>query len=137
MSGQTALSDCTVTLSYHKTAYDGKEKTPKITVKNSNGIVSDDDYTVTYADNVKAGNAKVIITAKQEMSSLKEQWKKALLLQKQNRLFRLQARMSGFMSRLQRKFRQMESVISLLKPPLLIWLISMRQQLRVKKLALH
>ena len=71
MSGQTALSDCTVTLSYHKTAYDGKEKTPKITVKNSNGIVSEEDYTVTYADNVKAGNAKVIITAKTGDVSIK------------------------------------------------------------------
>ena len=71
MSGQTALSDCTVTLSYHKTAYDGKEKTPKITVKNSNGIVSEEDYTVTYADNVNAGNAKVIITAKTGDVSIK------------------------------------------------------------------
>lgn len=71
MSGQTALSDCTVTLSYHKTAYDGKEKTPKITVKNSNGIVSEDDYTVTYANNINAGNAKVIITAKTGDVSIK------------------------------------------------------------------
>ena len=71
MLGQTALSDCTVTLSYHKTAYDGKEKTPKITVKNSNGIVSEEDYTVTYADNVNAGNAKVIITAKTGDVSIK------------------------------------------------------------------
>lgn len=71
MSGQTALSDCTVTLSYRKTAYDGKEKTPKITVKNSNGIVSEEDYTVTYADNVNAGNAKVIITAKTGDVSIK------------------------------------------------------------------
>lgn len=71
MSGQIALSDCTVTLSYHKTAYDGKEKTPKITVKNSNGIVSEEDYTVTYAGNVNAGNAKVIITAKTGDVSIK------------------------------------------------------------------
>ena len=71
MLGQTALSNCTVTLSYRKTAYDGKEKTPKITVKNSNGIVSEEDYTVTYADNVNAGNAKVIITAKTGDVSIK------------------------------------------------------------------
>ena len=71
MLGQTALSDCTVTFSYHKTAYDGKEKTPKVTVKNSNGIVSKEDYTVTYADNVNAGNAKVIITAKTGDVSIK------------------------------------------------------------------
>lgn len=71
MLGQTALSNCTVTLSYRKTAYDGKEKTPKVTVKNSNGIVSEEDYTVTYADNVNAGNVKVIITAKTGDVSIK------------------------------------------------------------------
>lgn len=71
MLGQTALRNCTVTLSYYKTAYDGKEKTPKVTVKNSNGIVSEEDYTVTYADNVNAGNAKVIITAKTGDVSIK------------------------------------------------------------------
>ena len=82
MSGQTALSDCTVTLSYHKTAYDGKEKTPKITVKNSNGIVSDDDYTVTYADNVNAVNAKVIITAKTGDVSIKGTVEKGFIIAK-------------------------------------------------------
>lgn len=71
MLGQTALSNCTVTLSYCKTAYDGKEKTPKITVKNSNGIVSEDDYTVTYANNINAGNAKVIVAAKTGDVSIK------------------------------------------------------------------
>lgn len=82
MSGQTALSDCTVTLSYHKTAYDGKEKTPKITVKNSNGIVSEEDYTVTYADNVNAGNAKVIITAKTGDVSIKGTVEKGFIIAK-------------------------------------------------------
>ena len=82
MSGQTALSDCTVTLSYHKTAYDGKEKTPKITVKNSNGIVSEEDYTVTYADNVNAGNAKVIITAKTGDVSIKGKVEKGFTIAK-------------------------------------------------------
>lgn len=71
MLGQTALSNCTVTLSYYKTAYDGKEKTPKVTVKNSNGIVSEDNYTVTYANNINAGNAKVIVAAKTGDVSIK------------------------------------------------------------------
>lgn len=71
MLGQTALSNCTVTLSYYKTAYDGKEKTPKVTVKNSNEIVSEDDYTVTYANNINAGNAKVIVAAKTGDVSIK------------------------------------------------------------------
>ena len=30
---QTALSDCTITLSYQKTTYDGKEKTPKVPLR--------------------------------------------------------------------------------------------------------
>lgn len=71
MLGQTALSNCTVTLSYYKTAYDGKEKTPKVTVKNSNGIVSEGNYTVTYANNINAGNAKVIVAAKTGDVSIK------------------------------------------------------------------
>lgn len=82
MLGQTALSNCTVTLSYCKTAYDGKEKTPKITVKNSNGIVSEEDYTVTYADNVNAGNAKVIITAKTGDVSIKGTVEKGFIIAK-------------------------------------------------------
>ena len=61
---QTALKDCTITLSYRKTVYNGKEKTPEVTVKDSNGIISADNYTVTYGDNQNAGTAKVIITAK-------------------------------------------------------------------------
>ncbi len=62
---QTALSDCTITLSYQKTTYDGKEKTPKVTIKNNNGLVNAEDYTVTYADNENAGEATVTITAKE------------------------------------------------------------------------
>ena len=61
---QTALKDCTITLSYRKTVYNGKEKTPEVTVKDSNGIISADNYTVTYGDNQNAGTAKAIITAK-------------------------------------------------------------------------
>ena len=32
---QTDLSDCTITLSYRKTVYNGKEKTPEVVVKKS------------------------------------------------------------------------------------------------------
>lgn len=82
MLGQTALSNCTVTLSYRKTAYDGKEKTPKVTVKNSNGIVSEDDYTVTYANNINAGNAKVIVAAKTGDVSIKGTVEKGFIIAK-------------------------------------------------------
>ena len=64
MLEQTKLSDCTITLSYRKAVYNGKEKTPKVTVKDKNGIVDKENYTVTYADNTNAGTAKVIVTAK-------------------------------------------------------------------------
>ena len=62
---QTTLADCAITLSYRKTVYDGKEKTPEVTVKTSDRVVSPEDYTVIYADNQNAGNAKVIVTAKE------------------------------------------------------------------------
>ena len=62
---QTVLSDCAVTLSYSKTVYNGKEKEPKVTVKDKNGIVDKENYTVTYADNTNAGTAKVTVTAKE------------------------------------------------------------------------
>ena len=65
MLEQTKLSDCTITLSYRKAVYNGKEKTPKVTVKDKNGIVDKENYTVTYADNTNAGTAKVIVTAKE------------------------------------------------------------------------
>lgn len=61
---QTSLAECDVTLSYYKTAYNGKEKKPEITVKVNNRVVEEADYTVTYADNKNAGTARVIITAK-------------------------------------------------------------------------
>lgn len=60
---QTALSDCAIILSYRRTVYNGKEKTPKVTVRNNEGIVSEDNYTVAYADNLNAGEATVTITA--------------------------------------------------------------------------
>ena len=61
---QTDLSDCTITLSYRKTVYNGKEKTPEVVVKNHNGTVGKTEYSVTYAKNINAGNAEVIVNAK-------------------------------------------------------------------------
>ena len=62
--GQTELKDCSITLAYQQTVYDGKEKTPEVVVKNDNGVVSKDNYTVSYANNTNAGEATVTITAK-------------------------------------------------------------------------
>ena len=63
--GQTELKDCSITLAYQQTVYDGKEKTPEVVVKNDNGVVSKDNYTVSYANNTNAGEATVTITAKE------------------------------------------------------------------------
>ena len=79
---QTALKDCTITLSYRKTVYNGKEKTPEVTVKDGNGIVSEDNYTVTYADNQNAGTAKAIITAKGGDICIKGEAEKTFIIAK-------------------------------------------------------
>ena len=49
---------------YRKTVYNGKEKTPEVVVKNHNGTVGKTEYSVTYAKNINAGNAEVIVNAK-------------------------------------------------------------------------
>ncbi len=54
------------TLSFNKiadAAYNGKAKTPKVTIKN-NGIVLKEgkDYSISYVDNTKCGIAKIVIT---------------------------------------------------------------------------
>ncbi|MCD8053500.1 MAG: leucine-rich repeat protein [Lachnospiraceae bacterium] len=44
--------------------YDGTEKTPGITVKNADGdvLTPENDYTVTYTDNINAGTATITVT---------------------------------------------------------------------------
>ena len=57
------LSKCTITLSKTTYTYDGKPKTPTVTVKDGdNTLVENTDYTIAYSNNVNVGTAKVTIT---------------------------------------------------------------------------
>lgn len=56
-------SNTTVTLSYAKSVYAGKERKPGVTVKyNDTVLVEGVDYTVSYSDNVNIGTATVTVT---------------------------------------------------------------------------
>jgi hypothetical protein len=58
MTSKQCSSIDTVTLSCTQYTYDGKEKCPTVTVKDINGnIVSDKYYTLTYKNNINAGDA--------------------------------------------------------------------------------
>ncbi|MCI9445867.1 MAG: leucine-rich repeat protein [Lachnospiraceae bacterium] len=59
------ISEATVTLAQTSYVYDGKAKTPSVTVKlGDKTLALDTDYTVSYINNIEVGTAKVIITAK-------------------------------------------------------------------------
>lgn len=59
------ISKADVTLAQTDYTYDGKPKTPTVTVKlDGKTLVLDTDYTVTYSDNIGAGTAKVTVTGK-------------------------------------------------------------------------
>ncbi len=58
------LAKATVSLEYTSKEYTGKEITPSVTVTNANGeVVSADNYTVTYNNNVNVGEVKVTVVA--------------------------------------------------------------------------
>ena len=59
-----SLALATIELSGGQQTYDGNEKTPGVTVKLGDTVVAEDNYTVTYENNVNAGvdTAKVIVT---------------------------------------------------------------------------
>ncbi len=67
-----SLKTATVTLDQSEFTYDGKAKTPKVTVKNNNVPVAEVEYTVSYARNnevsddlINAGTVTVTVTAKE------------------------------------------------------------------------
>lgn len=61
----TSISSCTVTLSETSYTYDGKAKTPTVTVKaGSKTLTKGTDYEVSYRNNVEVGTAAVTITGK-------------------------------------------------------------------------
>ena len=60
---KTTISADHVSLSQTSYTYDGKPKTPTVTVKDGdNTLVENTDYTIAYSNNVNVGTAKVIIT---------------------------------------------------------------------------
>ena len=82
---KTSISKASVTLSTSTYAYDGKAKTPSVTVKvGGKTLKKDTDYTVSYSNNTKVGTAKVTITGKGNYTgsvsktySIKNNFKKA------------------------------------------------------------
>jgi len=56
-----SIADKTVILSGFSFTYDGKAKTPSVTITD---LVAGTDYTVSYTDNVNAGTAKTVVTGK-------------------------------------------------------------------------
>lgn len=59
------ISEATVTLSQTNYTYDGKAKTPSVTVKlDGKTLVLNTDYTVSYSDNINVGTAKIIVTGR-------------------------------------------------------------------------
>ena len=80
-----SISKASVTLSTSTYAYDGKAKTPSVTVKvNGKTLKKDTDYTVSYSNNTKVGTATLKITGKGNYTgsvsktySIKNNFKKA------------------------------------------------------------
>ena len=80
-----SISKASVTLSTSTYAYNGKAKTPSVTVKvGGKTLKSGTDYTVSYSNNIKVGTAKVTITGKGNYTgtisktySIKNDFKKA------------------------------------------------------------
>ena len=69
-----SLDTCDVKLAYSATTFDGSAKKPKVTVTNPDGVVLTEGthYTVTYANNTKAGTAKVTVLGKGDYSGTVE-----------------------------------------------------------------
>ncbi len=59
------VSNPAITLSQDEYTYDGTAHEPKVTVKDGEVTIPEDQYTVSYEDNVNAGTATVIVTGKE------------------------------------------------------------------------
>lgn len=57
----TKISDFTVTLDEDAYVYDAQPKTPSVTVKHGDNVISPGAYTVTYNNNIDAGTASVVV----------------------------------------------------------------------------
>ena len=59
------VSNPTITLSQDEYTYDGTAHEPKVTVKDGEVTIPENQYTVSYENNVNAGTAKVTVTGKE------------------------------------------------------------------------
>ena len=67
---QKEISDLTVIVADDEYTYDGTAKTPAVTVKDGNTVLTlNTDYTVTYQNNVNAGKGTVTVTMKNVYNS--------------------------------------------------------------------
>lgn len=58
------VSNPIITLGTTSYVYDGKEKTPEVTVKDGENLVDASEYTVTYTDNINVGTAMAVVSDK-------------------------------------------------------------------------
>ncbi len=60
---QADISECAITLAETQYVYDGTEKMPAVTeVRDSSRVLTEEDYSVSYSNNISAGIATVTIT---------------------------------------------------------------------------
>ena len=62
VAGKTNIATCSITLEQDSYLYDGEEKTPAVTVKDGDKVLTEGtDYTLTYRNNVDYGTAKAVV----------------------------------------------------------------------------
>ena len=60
---ENTIGSDNITLGYTSTVYDGTEKEPSVVLKYNNKVISSDNYSVAYSNNVDAGVATVVVTS--------------------------------------------------------------------------
>ena len=58
---QSTMASENITLAYESTVYDGTEKEPSVVLTYDDEIITSDNYTVSYLNNVDAGTATVVV----------------------------------------------------------------------------
>lgn len=69
-SKQSTIKADNIVLGYSKTVYDGSEKEPSVTLVVDDKIISSNNYSVEYRDNIDAGTATVIVKTNSESELL-------------------------------------------------------------------
>ena len=60
---ESTMTSENITLGYTSTVYDGTEKEPSVVLTYDDEVVSSDNYSVAYSNNVDAGIATVVVTS--------------------------------------------------------------------------